>query len=83
MTVPYLISWYMFMETQMGNAMMPIVTEIASLMTMKSSIVRQPPIQIILFMKPERTDRPQNRAAITYPSKMRPSGTLSNIRLSL
>ena len=48
----------------MGRAIMPITIEIASLITMKSSIVRQPPIQIMLFMKPESTDRPQKRAAI-------------------
>ena len=67
----------------MGKAMMPMAMEIASLMAMKSSIVRQPPMQIMLFMKPESTDSPQNSAAITYPSKIRPSGTLSNTRLSL
>ena len=32
---------------------MPIVIDIASLMTMKNSIVRQPPMQIMLFMKPD------------------------------
>jgi hypothetical protein len=48
----------------MGRAIIPIAIEIASLMTMKNSIVRQPPMQIILFMKPDSTDRPQKRAAI-------------------
>ena len=65
MAVPYLISRYMFMETQMGNAMMPMTREMVSLMTMKSSIVRQPPMQIMLFMKPESTESPQKSAAIT------------------
>ena len=65
MTVPFLNSRYRFIEIQMGNAMMPMANEIASLITMKSSIVRQPPMQIMLFMKPESTDNPQKRAAIT------------------
>ena len=65
MTAPFLNSRYRFIEIQMGNAMMPMTNEIASLITKKSSIVRQPPMQIMLFMKPESTDRPQMSAAIT------------------
>ena len=54
----------MFMETQMGRAIRPIAIETASLIIMKISIVRQPPMQIMLFMKLDSTDRPQKRAAI-------------------
>ena len=64
MIITFLISWYRFIETQIGRAMMPIAIDIASLMTMKISIVRQPPMQIILFMKPDSTDRPQKSAAM-------------------
>ena len=64
MASPYLIRRYRFMETQMGKAIIPMTIETASLMTIKISMVRQPPMQIILFMKPESTDRPQKRAAI-------------------
>ena len=64
MASPYLIRRYRVMDTQMGRAIIPIAIDIASLMTMKNSIVRQPPMQIILFMKPDSTDRPQKRAAI-------------------
>ena len=59
MAVPYLISRYMFKDAQIGKVMMPIAIDIASLMTMKISIVRQPPMQIMLFMNPVSTDRPQ------------------------
>ena len=65
MTAPFLISRYRFIETQMGKAMMPMAIETASLMTKKISIVRQPPMQIILFMNPESTDNPQKSAAMT------------------
>jgi hypothetical protein len=64
MIITFLISRYRLKETQIGRAMMPIAIDIASLMTMKNSIVRQPPMQIMLFMKPDSTDRPQKRAAI-------------------
>jgi hypothetical protein len=36
--------------TQMGKAIIPMTIETASLITMKISIVRQLPMQIILFM---------------------------------
>ena len=55
---------YRLTAMQIGNEMMPIAIDIASLMTMKNSIARQPPMQIILFMKPDSTDRPQKSAAI-------------------
>ena len=61
-TSPFLISLYRFIETQMGNAITPMTKDTASLMTMKISIVRHPPMQIILFMKPDSTDKPQNKA---------------------
>ena len=64
MASPYLIRRYRFMETQMGKAIIPMTIETASLMTIKISMVRQPPMQIILFMKPDSTDRPQKSAAI-------------------
>jgi hypothetical protein len=48
----------------MGKAIRPMAIETASLMIRKISIVRQPPMQIMLFMKPDSTDRPQKRAAI-------------------
>ncbi len=64
MASPYLIRRYRVMDTQMGRVIIPIAIEIASLMNMKNNIVRQPPIQIMLFMKPDSTDRPQKRAAI-------------------
>ena len=63
-TEPVFAMLYRLYATQIGRAMMPMTIETASLMTMKISIVRQPPMQIMLFMKPERTDRPQKRAAI-------------------
>ena len=44
--------------------MMPTIIDMASLIPMKMSMVRQPPMQIMLFMKPERTESPQKRAAI-------------------
>ena len=69
---PVLTMWYRLSARQMGKAMIPMAIETASLIAMKNSIVRQPPIQIMLFMKPESTDSPQKSAAITYPSKMRP-----------
>ena len=56
---------YRLTAMQIGNEMMPIAIEIASLMTMKNNIVSQPPMQIMLFRKPERTERPQKRAAMT------------------
>lgn len=65
MASPYLIRRYRFMETQMGKAIIPMTIETASLMTIKISIVRQPPMQIMLFIKPESTDNPQKRAAMT------------------
>ena len=55
---------YRLYATQMGRAIIPIAIDTASLITMKISMVRQPPMQIMLFMKPESTDSPQNRAAI-------------------
>lgn len=58
----------MFIETQMGRAMRPMAIETASLITMKIIIVRQPPMQIMLFIKPESTDTPQKRAAMTVNS---------------
>lgn len=64
MASPYLIRRYRFMETQMGKAIIPMTIETASLMTIKISMVRQPPMQIILFMKSDSTDRPQKSAAI-------------------
>ena len=64
MITPFLTMWYKLYATQMGRAMMPMAIETASLMTMKISIVRQPPMQIMLFMKPDSTDRPQKSAAI-------------------
>ena len=64
MAVPHLITRIMFVPTQMGRAMIPIAIETASLMTMKISIVRQPPMQIMLFMKPDSTDSPQKSAAM-------------------
>jgi hypothetical protein len=63
-TSPFLISLYRFIETQMGRAMIPMAIETDSLMTIKISMVRQPPMQIILFMKSDSTDRPQKSAAI-------------------
>ena len=63
-TVPILTMLYRLYATQMGRAMRPIAIETASLMTMKNSMVRQPPMQIMLFMKPDSTDRPQKSAAI-------------------
>jgi hypothetical protein len=64
MASPYLIRRYRVMDTQMGRVIIPIAIEIASLMNMKNNIVRQPPMQIMLFMKPDSTDRPQKSAAI-------------------
>ena len=64
MASPYLIRRYRVMDTQMGRVIIPIAIEIASLMAMKISIVRQPPMQIMLFMKPDSTEKPQKRAAI-------------------
>ncbi len=61
---PVLTMWYRLSARQIGKAMIPIAKDTVSLMTMKINIVRQPPMQIILFMKPDSTDRPQNRAAI-------------------
>ena len=56
---------YRLTAMQIGNEMMPIAIDIASLMTMKIRIVRQPPMQIMLFIKPESTDNPQKKAAMT------------------
>ena len=61
---PAFAMWYKLYAMQIGNAMMPIAIDIASLMTMKNSIVKQPPMQIMLFMKPDSTDSPQKSAAI-------------------
>ena len=69
MVAPYFISRYRFMETQMGNALMPMTKEMASLMTMKSSIVRQPPMQIILLMKPEPFDGKEEKVRFRYMQK--------------
>ena len=55
---------YRLYAMQMGRTIIPIAIDIVSLMIMKNSIVRQPLMQIMLFMKPERTVRPQKRAAI-------------------
>jgi hypothetical protein len=55
---------YKLYATLMGRAMMPMAIETASLMAMKINIVRQPPMQIMLFMKPDSTEKPQKRAAI-------------------
>ena len=64
MMFPYLVIRIMLITVQIGKAMMPITRETASLMAMKISMVRQPPMQIILFMKPDSTDSPQKSAAI-------------------
>ncbi len=56
---PVLTMWYRLSARQIGKAMIPIAKDTVSLMTMKINIVRQPPIQIMLFMKPDSTDRPQ------------------------
>ncbi len=57
-------SRYRLNANETGRAMIPMAIEIVSLITMKRSIVRQPSLQIMLFMKPDSTDRPQKRAAI-------------------
>jgi hypothetical protein len=64
MTIPFLTRWYRFMKTLIGRTMMPMAIETVSLISMNINIVRQPPMQIMLFMKPESTEKPQKRAAI-------------------
>ena len=64
MTALFIAMLYRLTATLMGRAMMPMAIDIASLITMKNNIVRQPPMQIMLFMKPDSTDRPQKSAAI-------------------
>ena len=64
MTALFLAMLYRLTATQMGRAMMPMAIEITNLITMKIIIVRQPPMQIMLFMKPDSTDRPQKSAAM-------------------
>ena len=72
------------METQKDNAIMLMARETACLIIMNSNIIRQPLMQIISFMKSDSPDKPQNRAAIIYPTKMYPSDTpLSNTSLRL